>query len=258
MSVGSTLERARRQRGLSVDEVSQSTRIRPHIVGSIEHDEFAACGGDVYARGHIRTLASTLQVDPAPLVAEYDAAHRSAPPVPLTLPGAPGGPAGAPGTPRWMTAALVLLTLVAIIAALQLLLARSTPTARPGRLARPGPSLPPKGSHPVPTPARPAPATPASLVVRVTGLRCWVSVQAADGRSLVASVLTTGQQVSFTDPTRLQVILGDAQAVDVVVNGHDLGAGTLAGAANQFVITPTTTPASLLPAAAGAPAPSPS
>ena len=41
-------------RGLSVEEVAAATRIRRTLVLGIEHDDFSACGGDFYARGHIR------------------------------------------------------------------------------------------------------------------------------------------------------------------------------------------------------------
>ena len=67
MSVGSALAAARQARGLSVDDVGAATRIRPHLVRAIEADDFAVCGGDVYARGHVRALAKAVGLDPEPL-----------------------------------------------------------------------------------------------------------------------------------------------------------------------------------------------
>ena len=66
---------ARRRAGLSVTQVSQRTRIRESIIRGIERDDFSACGGDFYARGHIRAIAKAAGADPEPLVAEYDASH---------------------------------------------------------------------------------------------------------------------------------------------------------------------------------------
>ncbi len=57
LSVGRALRQARIKAGLTVDDVSNATRVRIAIVHAIEQDDFAPCGGDVYARGHIRTLA---------------------------------------------------------------------------------------------------------------------------------------------------------------------------------------------------------
>ena len=65
--------------GLSVDELADRTRIRPHVIESIEVDDFTPCGGDFYARGHIRTLARVLGKDPAPMLAHFDSRYATAP-----------------------------------------------------------------------------------------------------------------------------------------------------------------------------------
>ncbi len=79
MSIGADLATARRQAGMSVAEVSQQTRIRESLIQAIERDEFAACGADFYARGHIRAIAHAIGVDPVPLVQEYDASRGATP-----------------------------------------------------------------------------------------------------------------------------------------------------------------------------------
>ena len=58
--VGPELAAARTRLGLTVDQLAERTRIRPHVIESIEVDDFAPCGGDFYARGHLRTLARVL------------------------------------------------------------------------------------------------------------------------------------------------------------------------------------------------------
>jgi len=60
-----------------VSEVSRETRIREAIIWGIEKDDFAACGGDAYARGHIRAIAHAVGTDPDPLIQEYDATVRT-------------------------------------------------------------------------------------------------------------------------------------------------------------------------------------
>ena len=78
MSIGATLAAARRHAGLSVAEVSLRTRVRENIIEGIEHDDYTACGGDFYARGHIRAIAEAVGTDPAPLIEEFDERWRSA------------------------------------------------------------------------------------------------------------------------------------------------------------------------------------
>jgi hypothetical protein len=77
VSIGEALAQARHEAELTVAAVSGSTRIRETIIRDIERDDYAACGGDFYARGHIRAIADVLQLDSAPLIAEYDSTYRA-------------------------------------------------------------------------------------------------------------------------------------------------------------------------------------
>jgi len=83
VSIGGTLAGARHRAGLTVADVSARTRIRPGLIRAIEQDAFDACGGDFYARGHIRAIAEAVGADPGGLIGEYDAAHPSGRPVTL-------------------------------------------------------------------------------------------------------------------------------------------------------------------------------
>jgi transcriptional regulator with XRE-family HTH domain len=78
VSIGETLARARRDAGLSIDEVSKRTRIGHSVIDGIEHDDYAACGPDSRARGSIAAIARALGVDSWPLVEAYNAGPRSA------------------------------------------------------------------------------------------------------------------------------------------------------------------------------------
>jgi len=78
VSIGGVLANARRRAGLSVTQVSRQTRIRETIIADIEGDDYSACGGDFYARGHIRAIAAAVGADPEPLIGAYDAARPRA------------------------------------------------------------------------------------------------------------------------------------------------------------------------------------
>jgi cytoskeletal protein RodZ len=71
VTVGETLTEARTQAGLSVDELSERTRIRGTVIRSIEQDDFEACGGDLYVRGYVRAIAGAVGIDAQPLIREY-------------------------------------------------------------------------------------------------------------------------------------------------------------------------------------------
>lgn len=81
MAIGETLAQARHQAGLTLAQVSKKTRIRETIIRKIEADDFTECGGDFYARGHIRAIAKTVGIDAEPLIEDYDSDHRATGPM---------------------------------------------------------------------------------------------------------------------------------------------------------------------------------
>jgi Helix-turn-helix domain len=72
VSVGEALAEARSRAGLSVDELSERTRIRTAVIRCIEHDDFDACGGDLFVRGYVRALAGAVGIDARPLIREFN------------------------------------------------------------------------------------------------------------------------------------------------------------------------------------------
>lgn len=77
--IGPVLALAREQLGLSIDTVAERTSIRAHLVEAIERDDFSGCGGDFYARGHLKALCRCLHIDPAGVLRDYDRVYAGAP-----------------------------------------------------------------------------------------------------------------------------------------------------------------------------------
>lgn len=72
MSAGSLIREARESAGLSLDDVAQVTKIRASILAAMEQDDFRHCGGDVYARGQLRSISEAVGLDPATVLDAYD------------------------------------------------------------------------------------------------------------------------------------------------------------------------------------------
>jgi Helix-turn-helix domain len=102
VSIGETLAEARQQAGLTVSQVSHQTRIREAIIRGIEQDDYSGCGGDFYARGHIRAMARAIGADPVPLIQEFDETNQvlNGPELPVDATGnvRMDNPAGEPGS----------------------------------------------------------------------------------------------------------------------------------------------------------------
>ncbi len=77
MTAGSMIAAARQAQGMSVDDLAHAVRLRATIVMAMEADDFEACGGAVYARGHLRAMAGILDLNPDVLVTAFDRAQGS-------------------------------------------------------------------------------------------------------------------------------------------------------------------------------------
>jgi hypothetical protein len=174
MSIGGTLAKARRDAGLTVTQVSERTRIRETIIRGIERDDYSACGGDFYARGHIRSIARVIGTDPAPLIAEYDetlgepaeitAADALQPIMPIEAPDGPGR------RPNW-TVFLGLALLVAVgYLGYRFISSPGHTPATPTALGSPRPhashakARPRPSRSPTPSP-RPSPTPPPAIAI---------------------------------------------------------------------------------------------
>lgn len=69
-----TLYAARRQSGLSLEEVERATRIRAAFLQALENDDFRRLPPPVYTRGFVRNYAAFLHLDPDQLSQLYDEA----------------------------------------------------------------------------------------------------------------------------------------------------------------------------------------
>jgi cytoskeletal protein RodZ len=75
MTIGDQLKVARNERGISLTDVANRTRVRERVISEIESDRYQLVGGIAYARGHIRTLAQIYGMNVESLLAEFDALH---------------------------------------------------------------------------------------------------------------------------------------------------------------------------------------
>lgn len=79
MSAGQMLRSAREAAGMSLDDLAHATKLRASILAAMEQDDFTHCGGTVYARGQLRSIAPVLGIDAVALVAAFDAEQRGRP-----------------------------------------------------------------------------------------------------------------------------------------------------------------------------------
>ena len=72
---GERLKRERELREVTLEEITQATRIGSRFLGALENEEWDKLPGGVFNRGFVRSIAHYLGLDEEAFLAEYDLAH---------------------------------------------------------------------------------------------------------------------------------------------------------------------------------------
>ncbi len=219
--IGPELAAARTRLGLTVDQLADRTRIRPHVIESIEVDDFVPCGGDFYARGHLRTLARVLGIDVTPLLVTYDERYASAPVSPRRVfeaelaTGAHGSIRGTRGGPNWSVLIAAVMTVVLVWSIARLIM------DSPVEINPPAPHL--NGSA-GPNNSLQLLGDPVPVVLIASGGGAHVVVRDGAGNVAFSGDLSFGESRTLkgiAPPVRVQSSDGSLQ---VTVDGEDRGA----------------------------------
>lgn len=161
-SFGERLRREREMRGITLDEISTSTKIARRHLESLEADNFDELPGGVFNRGFVRAYARYLGIDEDQAVADYVAvAEEAAPPEGFPVDVADGSEPKL--NPRRSSLPLVLAVL-ALVAVLAIFWARSkrqpeiTEVPRNSATATPVPAASPTPTAMIAASSRPVPA----------------------------------------------------------------------------------------------------
>jgi len=63
MSLGALIAKSRTDARLSLEDLAKATNIPITLLREMENDNFRKCGGETYARGHLRNIAVKLGID---------------------------------------------------------------------------------------------------------------------------------------------------------------------------------------------------
>jgi cytoskeleton protein RodZ len=248
VSIGERLVEGRLEAGLTTAQVAESTRIRRTLIEAIEADDYRLCGGDVYARGHIGTIARTVGLDPAPLLAEFDAAHLETAPQAMAAFETVNNSRAERRSPNWVAAMAVALLLVVGLGAWQLVRQPDKPRETTTGVVPSVAETPSASATVTPSPSTPAPDPSSSdiaelptdgvsVTVAAVGGRSWIAVTAGS-KQVFQGILEDGQSKSFSDDLKVKLVIGNAGAVRLKVNGSNLGAPGSTGQVARLTFGP--------------------
>jgi len=71
MTLGEKLRQAREERGISISEVAEQTRISPHYLDLIEQDDYRTLPGGIFNKGFVKSYAKFVGVDEQEALQDY-------------------------------------------------------------------------------------------------------------------------------------------------------------------------------------------
>ena len=227
MNLGEVLSTARLAAGISLDDLAAATSVRAGLLSEIEKNNFAHCGGDIYARGHLRNIAPILGLDPAKLVELYNEEH-SAQSRSINELLVENNVTKVPQEKRnlsWKVPATVSVVVLLIFATVQIVVSNVQSENDPKPVATSTPS-PTASAEPSATPvttetaATENPAT-GKVTLSITAPRgdsridIWV-----DGEQVEKGIILQGESKSYEGTRSISIYFSNPASLDVSVNGE--------------------------------------
>ncbi len=215
MSVGKSLKEMRKSAGFSVDQLSARTRIPTSVIEDLERDNFSTCGGPTYARGHIRTIARICGVVDSEVLAAFESQT-----IPLSksirdlLNDTSATAAKKERKPlSWkalggVAAGVFAFALVGV-----------------GIISSGNNNSVTVTSNSETSENSPVAAKRNEVEVKLTGVNglSWVAISDSTGTTQFSGRIRQGEERTFSDNQLLYVVIGNAGAINLTVNGEDIG-----------------------------------
>jgi cytoskeleton protein RodZ len=236
MTLGSTIRDAREAARLSIESLSDSTSIRIGLLTEMENNNFSHCGGDTYARGHLRNIAAKVGIDPQVFIdlynEEHSAEHRA---IQDLL--AENNVMQVPREKKkisWKVPATISVSILLVIGIVQIVISNqssktsSTPAVEVSQSAEPAatasvaesptPAATGTPSTSATTPTRSGPITLAIVAARGNS---YIDI-VVDGKHVSKGSLFQGDSKSFQGNTAISIYLSNPAGLDLTLNGKAL------------------------------------
>jgi cytoskeletal protein RodZ len=238
LTLGTEIRDARERAGFSVAKIAEITRIRETLIKDIESDQFERCGGNAYARGHIRTIAKVLNLNAdlliekfaqttgdfdrpmVDLLEENNVIKQRAPRPAISFKALASVAAG------------VVALLIAVPAVISLFPNETTSPLAPSSQGL-APSTTDQNSQVVASTT-----SGVSLVVSGISGKSWIGIQDASGAQIFSGSITAGEVKSFSEDQLIYATIGNAAAVSLNVNGQEIGTPGGVGEVVHLSFTP--------------------
>lgn len=234
MTLGSTIRDAREAARLSIESLSESTSIRIGLLTEMENNNFTHCGGDTYARGHLRNIAPKIGVDAQSLInlynEEHSTEHRAIQDLLVE-----NNVMQLPREERkisWKIPAIGSIVVLLILGLAQIIISNQSEDVSPVEIPVTAETQTPT---PTPTESTSASATPSAqpsqtvqsksgpveLTIAATRGNSFIHI-VADGKTVTKGSIFQGETKSFKGEKVISIYFSNPAGLDVTLNGKQL------------------------------------
>lgn len=226
MNLGELLQSAREESRLSLDDLARATSIRSGLLAKMEQNNFSQCGGDIYAKGHLRNIAPLIGLEAGKLINLYNQEHsiesrslndllaeNSITKVPVEK-----------KTISWKIPAAVSIFALLVFIIVRIII--SNVDSSPSTTVNPSPTAS-VSATPSTSPST-SPSTEASTEPGLAGVKLSISAPrgsslihiVADGQTLEKGSIFQGESKSFEAATSISIYFSNPAGLDVTLNGE--------------------------------------
>jgi len=223
------ITKARKDAGLSIDDLSAATNIRGTLLREMESNNFSQCGGETYARGHLRNIAIKLSVEPQIFLTAFEdeQMHVDRTMQDLLVENSVMREPKEARKVSWKVLVTISIASLFVAGLAQIIVSNdsapdipvaveesATPTASPEATT---------ATEVVPT-EEPTVSTGQGVEVIINAVRAksWLFVSDSSGRVLFSGQIPQGVTKTFSSDAQLNLKIGNAGGVDVSVNGKKI------------------------------------
>jgi cytoskeletal protein RodZ len=231
MTLGRTIRDAREAASVSLESLSDATSLRMGLLSEMESNNFKHCGGDIYARGHLRNIAAIIGLNPQILIDLYNEEHAiESQRIHDSL--VDNNVIQVPREKKslsWKVPAVTSVAILLIIAVVQIVMSNQSPSpvatpsvsATASASASATPSTTPSATPTASAVAAPSATTthgPVSLVISASRGNSYIDIF-VDGKEVEKGSIFQGESKTYKGSAVISVYFSNPAGLDVTFNG---------------------------------------
>ena len=227
MSLGALIAKSRTDARLSIEDLAKLTNIPATLLRDMENDNFKKCGGETYARGHLRNMAAKLGVEERIFLDLFET-EVTAPAKPIrellnennvTM------PYQEPKRISWKVLAAGSAAALVLFAGTQIIFSNMDSSSDPEIIATTSATPSNSASESAAPSVAASPEIVGGVNVELVASRgtTWLYATNENGEVLFSGQVRQGATKTFNAAKQVNLRVGNAGGVDISVNGKDVG-----------------------------------